>query len=119
MLAKTPHHNRIKPGRFESREHEDFLRGLGCLACKRPAIVHHLRHFPGGPGRGQRSGSDKGVPLCAEHHTDGPESVHQLGHEDTFNETHKQALAGMTLLEWADYYASKSPCERTRCLTSI
>ena len=42
---------------------EERLVELGCIICRRPAEIHHLRS---GVGMGQRS-KDM-IPLCPEHH---------------------------------------------------
>ena len=41
---------------------------LGCLICKRPPELHHIR---AGQGMAQRAGHGLVIPLCAEHHRTG------------------------------------------------
>ena len=43
---------------------------LGCIICRRPAEIHHLR---AGMGMGQRSADV--IPLCPEHHRTGGHGV--------------------------------------------
>lgn len=46
---------------------------IGCLICRRPAEIHHVR---AGMGKGQRSQHIGGViPLCHEHHRTGGHGV--------------------------------------------
>lgn len=45
---------------------------LGCLICRRPAEVHHIRHQV---GAGRRSSPYQTIPLCPEHHRHGNRGV--------------------------------------------
>ena len=106
---KAPAHKRMKPKRFKSEEHEAYVKSMPCLLCKRPSTWHHLRHFNGGPGMGEKAGDDMTVNLCPEDHTDGPYSVHKMGHERNFDRFH-----GVDLIGEANRLAASSPCKRTR-----
>jgi hypothetical protein len=57
----------------KEREHMDRVASLGCLVCKRPANLHHIR--PKGTGIGRRSSHFEVVPLCWDHHQ-GNFSIH-------------------------------------------
>lgn len=48
---------------------------LGCIICKQPATIHHIRK---GMGMGQRNTHRKILPLCHNHHQ-GKEGIHTLG----------------------------------------
>ena len=43
----------------------DMIAGLGCIICKGPAEIHHIRS---GVGMGQRSPHKRVLPLCPNHH---------------------------------------------------
>lgn len=45
---------------------------LGCIVCRRPAAIHHIRH---GMGMAQRSGFLFTLPLCPDHHQHGGHGV--------------------------------------------
>lgn len=52
--------------------HLERVAALGCLICRRPAQIHHIRE---GQGIGQRASNFLVIPLCPEHHQDGPAGV--------------------------------------------
>lgn len=52
------------------RTHLNKVAELGCIICRMPAEIHHLRT---GVGLGQRSG--KVIPLCPSHHRTGGHGV--------------------------------------------
>lgn len=41
---------------------------LGCIICKSPAEIHHIRS---GMGIGQRNNNSMVLPLCPQHHRTG------------------------------------------------
>ena len=60
----------------------DEISQLGCIVCRQllgyhppPAMIHHIRHYPGGPGLGQKS--KMVIPLCADHHQQGEDAIHR------------------------------------------
>lgn len=46
-------------------EHMAAVAALGCLICRAPAEVHHIRT---GYGAGQRASHYETLPLCPRHH---------------------------------------------------
>jgi len=63
--------------RERSPAHMAFVATFPCLVCKsRPVTVHHLRHAQ--PiAKGLKSGDQWTVPLCPDHHQNGPDAVHR------------------------------------------
>lgn len=62
---------------------------LGCLICRRPACVHHIRE---GQGMSQRARNYLIVPLCPEHHTDGGRGVAVHADRKTFESMYGSEL---------------------------
>ena len=50
------------------KAHLSRVAALGCIICRRPAAIHHIRT---GQGMGQRSGPRETIPLCPDHHQHG------------------------------------------------
>jgi hypothetical protein len=75
----------------EERSYHGWLASLGCIACGRPAEVHHVMHAP---CKQKRRDHRFAVPLCAAHHR-GKTGVHGLGSEAAF-----LALWGIDLVGW-------------------
>jgi len=50
------------------KQYLDKVAALGCLICKSPAEIHHLRM---GMGMGQRNDYLHAIPLCPVHHRTG------------------------------------------------
>lgn len=75
--------------RYKSADLErfhDHVAEQGCLVCKAPAIVHHVRGYADKPGCISKD-HWLVTPLCPRHHDvqHGPrESVHALGHQGFF-----------------------------------
>lgn len=52
--------------------------GVNCIVCQQlgygetPAVVHHIKEET---GAGQRQSPFLTIPLCPQHHTDGPRGV--------------------------------------------
>ena len=67
------------------RDHMGRVAELGCLICRRPAQVHHVR----GGGMGRKSSNYDTFPLCFHHHT-GAEGIHTIG-----------------IMTWEDRYGSE------------
>ena len=96
MIPKAPKHRRIKPKRFASKRHREYVAGKPCA-------------IPG--GRAGRTGDQWVVPLCRGHHQDYSDSVHQLGGEAQFRAVH-----GVDLIAYAQKLKETSPCQKTRNL---
>jgi hypothetical protein len=47
------------------RQHLSRVAELGCIICRRPAEIHHIR---AGVGMGKRSSHFNVIGLCPEHH---------------------------------------------------
>lgn len=73
-LPQTPEPARPAPTAAQ-RQHMDRVASLGCLLCKMPAQLHHIRE---GQGMSQRASNWLVVPLCPEHHQ-GRDGLHGLG----------------------------------------
>lgn len=70
-------HKRIKPRRVKHPAHMARVAAQGCLVCKRPAEVHHVR--TGNQGKDDA----RVVPLCPEYHR-GAKGFHGLGSDRAF-----------------------------------
>lgn len=55
------------------KDHMNKVAELGCLVCKRPPQLHHIR--PKNTGIGRKSSDWCVIPLCLDHHT-GKFSIH-------------------------------------------
>ena len=55
-----------KPTR-EEEDYMNFVASLGCIACGKPAEIHHMRGLTT-LGAGQKAGNYMVIPLCREHH---------------------------------------------------
>lgn len=62
-----------KPATAKEREYMGRVAALGCIVCGNPAQVHHIRE---GHGISQRASHYLTIPLCPEHHTNDPFSIH-------------------------------------------
>jgi Recombination enhancement, RecA-dependent nuclease len=54
------------------KQHLDLIASLGCMVCRQPAQIHHIRS---GMGMGQKSGHFRAIPLCPKHHLTGGHGV--------------------------------------------
>jgi len=61
----------------------EFIRSQPCLICFAQSVPHHLEIF----GASEKGDDWLTVPLCPQHHTLGPDSIHTLG-ELRFNDRH-------------------------------
>ena len=52
----------------KERQYMSAVAALGCLICRQPANVHHIR---AGQGASQRASNYLVIPLCPEHHQHG------------------------------------------------
>lgn len=90
MLPKLPKFGRIKPRLAKQPAHKNRVAGLGCVVCRGPAVVHHVRER----GHGLEARDDRYVvPLCSLHHNMGNDSIHLLGSNAKFLEVHGIDLA--------------------------
>jgi hypothetical protein len=64
-----------KKASVAERKHLQDVASLGCVICKSPCQVHHLRT---GMGMGQRNSHYMTIGLCHYHHM-GAEGIHHLG----------------------------------------
>ena len=71
-----------KGDRTASKAHLAYVAAQPCAVpgCRAKANVHHLRLAGAGACAGKRSGDDRTVPLCLQHHQ-GNGGVHQRGDE--------------------------------------
>jgi hypothetical protein len=75
-------------GRVIDRDYMDWIRTLQCVVCAQQVIGYwfgvqrssrtEAAHV-GQRGIGQKSSDRETIPLCAEHHRLGKDSVHRLG----------------------------------------
>ena len=90
MFAKGTKVGRVKPHRYENKEHMKELRDemscslAGKCECDGPVEIHHLlKGWIGIRGMGRRSDDRNVLPLCSGHHRE----LHaQYGDEDRFFE---------------------------------
>lgn len=52
----------------DEKLHLSKVASLGCIICRRPAEIHHLRN---GVGMAQRNNHYNVIPLCEHHHRTG------------------------------------------------
>jgi hypothetical protein len=50
------------------KQHLDNVASLGCIICRRPAEIHHIRK---GAGMAMKSSHFDAIPLCPDHHRNG------------------------------------------------
>lgn len=92
LLEKLRKVGRIKPKRVNQKAHKNRVAALGCLVCKGPAEIHHVR-------AGNQSKDDRRiVSLCAGHHRHNADSFHRLGNVELFFQAH-----GIDLVKEADW----------------
>lgn len=84
------------PNAAEKR-HMGRVAALGCCVCKRPAQVHHITSD--GFQRITRR-HDRVIPLCSDHHTDGPDAIHKS--HKRFAETFDIHPLGLAEQLWAE-----------------
>lgn len=55
----------------------DQVAELGCVICRRPAVIHHMLRVKDVPVRGMamKSAYTNVIPLCPEHHNQGNRGV--------------------------------------------
>lgn len=92
MLPKLPKFGRIKPKLVKQPAHKTRVASLGCVVCRAPAEIHHVR--TGNQARDDR----RVVGLCAGHHRHFPDAFHNLGNTERFLEVH-----GIDLVECAEW----------------
>lgn len=56
----------------DEKSYLDKVQSLGCLICRSPACIHHIR---AGQGMAQRASNYLVIPLCPEHHQHGGHGV--------------------------------------------
>lgn len=68
------------PPPMKQAEYWSLIAGLPCLICKRETLteIAHVRHGKGA-GMGLKSPFWCVVPLCHEHHRNGPQAQHNRG----------------------------------------
>lgn len=103
-------HERMKPKAkaaptAEEKRHIEQVAALGCLACGRPANVHHVMHAP---GKTRRRDHRFIVPLCHDHHQ-GDLGVHGLGSERAFLSVWGVDLVSWSVMAWSLRDALEDP----------
>ncbi|MDD4971887.1 MAG: Ref family recombination enhancement nuclease [Paludibacter sp.] len=63
------------------RQHLSKVAELGCIICRMPAEIHHIRN---GVGMAQRSSHFNAIPLCPLHHRIGGNGVAIHAGQKTF-----------------------------------
>lgn len=92
MIPKLPKFGRIKPKLVKQSRHLARVAGLGCVVCRTPAEIHHVR-------TGNQAKDDRRVVgLCAGHHRHNADAFHVLGSAQRFLEVH-----GIDLVEVAEW----------------
>lgn len=93
MGWKVPH-LRLKPRLAKQQAHKNRVAGLGCVVCRGPAEIHHVR--TGNQARDDR----RVVGLCAGHHRHYPDAFHNLGSAAKFLEVHEIDLVREADWQW-------------------
>jgi len=65
------------------RQHLGKVAAIGCIICRMPAEIHHVRS---GMGMGQRNTNFNVIPLCHIHHRTGGHGVALHAGKKTFEE---------------------------------
>lgn len=65
------------------RQHLGKVAAIGCIICRMPAEIHHVRS---GMGMGQRNTNFNVIPLCHKHHRTGGHGVALHAGKKTFEE---------------------------------
>lgn len=89
-MKRTPM-KRKRPRRAKTgdKTYLEWVHNWPCWVCgRRPVHAHHDRK---GMGMSQRAPDRRAIPLCAEHHTDGPEAIHKMSRQ-AFEEWHKLSI---------------------------
>jgi hypothetical protein len=63
------------------RIHLSKVAAIGCIICRMPAEIHHIR---AGMGMGQRNNHFNAIPLCHKHHRTGGHGVALHAGQKTF-----------------------------------
>lgn len=63
------------------RQHLGKVAAIGCIICRMPAEIHHVRT---GMGMGQRNTNFNVIPLCHKHHRTGGHGVALHAGKKTF-----------------------------------
>ncbi len=71
------------------RRYMDSVASLGCLICRCPAELHHIKE---GKGIGQRASNFLVIPLCPEHHRTGGLGVAYHGGPRSFEKLYGSEL---------------------------
>ena len=88
-----------KKKRYESPEYMAFIRTKSCLVCDSGETVPHHTVSVGAGGSDLLT-----IPLCADHHNLGGDSIHRLG-KTTFPEHHNLDIweeIARLLIEWVE-----------------
>ena len=67
------------------REYMGWVADRGCIICRRPAEIHHIR---AGVGAGQRSTAYETIGLCPKHHRLGGHGVAIHAGQETWQAIH-------------------------------
>jgi len=65
------------------RQYLGKVAAIGCIICRMPAEIHHVRS---GMGMGQRNTNFNVIPLCHKHHRTGGHGVALHAGKKTFEE---------------------------------
>lgn len=58
----------------------DALAEYGCVICRMPPQIHHLKGYEFGSSMGKKAPDEMTIPLCMNHH-EGKNGFHHLGKE--------------------------------------
>lgn len=57
------------PQSYSQMTRYDIIADIGCLICRQPPQMHHLRGLEFGTGTGKKASNDLTIGLCMMHHT--------------------------------------------------
>lgn len=104
-FAAAPSKGAKRPRRFHI-DHLRFIRSLPCTVCGTHRFVEaaHVRmasalHGKRESGMSQKPDDCWSVPLCAEHHREGPDAQHKIG-EEAFWRRHGIDPCNLALALW-------------------
>lgn len=104
-FAMAPSKGAKRPRRFHA-DHLKFIRSLPCAVCGTLRFIEaaHVRiasavHGKRETGMSQKPDDCWAVPLCADHHRDGPQAQHKIG-EEAFWRFHNIDPCNLALALW-------------------
>lgn len=81
-----------KPATAAQRRRMGLVAALGCVICKSPAIIHHVKRFGGNRDHNAI------IPLCPKHHLGHGEGISIHDGRESWEKEHGQELEYLDLI---------------------